>query len=126
MRRYFYLILITILILPPIFSYGAIKRKYILLKNCPLRTTSNKNSIIFVGKVDDLGNDRNVKVFFEYGENQQNLKFKTTNYTLKKPEIFCLKVTNLSPCTTYYYRAVAQNSAGTNYGEIKSIKTKCK
>jgi len=31
----------------------------------------------------------------------------------------------LSPCTTYYYRAVARNSAGTAYGEIKTFTTSC-
>lgn len=34
---------------------------------------------------------------------------------------FTSQLTNLSPDTTYYYRAFASNSLGTNYGELKSF-----
>jgi phosphodiesterase/alkaline phosphatase D-like protein len=36
---------------------------------------------------------------------------------------FVLTISNLVPSTTYYYRAVATNSAGTNYGAIESLTT---
>lgn len=95
------------------------------LSKCPQKTTSYLNSIVFVGKLNDLGNDKNVKVWFEYGFSSSSLRYKTFAYELKKPGLYCIKVNKLKPCTTYYYRAAAQNLAGTNYGEIKEIKTLC-
>lgn len=36
---------------------------------------------------------------------------------------FKSSLTNLTPLTTYYYRAYATNGQGTGYGEVKSFKT---
>lgn len=92
---------------------------------CPERTTAGYRFITFVGKVG-LGGDKEVKVWFEYGNSEKNLNRKTKILTLDKEGIFCLRENrNIRPCTLYYYRAAAQNSAGTNYGEIKSITTLC-
>lgn len=90
---------------------------------CPPKTTANYRSIIFVGKAG-LGGDKQVEVWFEYGTNKDRLN-KTRSLVLDKEGIFCLRVFRLKPCTTYYYRAAAKNSAGINYGEIKTIKTLC-
>ena len=38
---------------------------------------------------------------------------------------FSSSITGLTPNTTYYVRAYATNSAGTNYGEQKTFKTSC-
>jgi len=92
-------------------------------QNCPSKTTASYRFITFVGKTG-LGGDNSVDVWFEYGVNKDNLKA-TPKLTLRKDGIYCLRVTKLKPCTTYYYRAVAKNSAGINYGELKSIKTLC-
>lgn len=92
---------------------------------CPPKTTANYRSIIFVGK-SGLGGDKYVKVWFEYGEQKNILDRKTKALTLFNDGIFCVKVNNLKPCKTYYYRASAQNSAGVNYGETKAIKTLCR
>jgi len=92
-------------------------------QNCPGETTASYRFITFVGKAG-LGGDNSVDVWFEYGVNKDNLK-STQKLTLKQDGIYCLRVTKLKPCTTYYYRAVAKNSAGVNYGELKSIKTLC-
>lgn len=92
-------------------------------QNCPAKTTASYRFITFVGKAG-LGGDSSVDVWFEYGVNKDNLKA-TQKLTLKQDGIYCLRVTKLIPCTTYYYRAVAKNSAGVNYGELKSIKTLC-
>lgn len=98
----------------------------IRLQKCPQKTQPLHNAIIFVGKLDDLGNDRFVRVWFEFGTQKNRLDKKTPSIKLNKTGIFCLRVNNLKKCENYYYRAVAQNSKGISYGEIKNIKTKCK
>ena len=92
---------------------------------CPPKTTASYRSINFVGKVG-LGNDKKVNVWFEYGNSKDNLNYKTRILTLYQEGNFCIKESKkIKPCTTYYYRAGAKNSAGINYGEIKTIKTLC-
>lgn len=92
---------------------------------CPEKTTPGKNNIFFVGRLDGLGGDQFVKTWFEYGESKENLNQKTRELTLTQPGIFCFQVDNLVSCKTYFYRAAAQNQAGVNYGEMKSIQTLC-
>ena len=125
MKYVILLLVLTFLMLPIYLVDSVSKVRYIRLFKCPSKTIAYKNSIIFAGNLSNLGNDKLTKVYFEYGRSK-DLGIRTPIYTLKNPGIFCIKVINLTPCTTYYYRAVAQNSAGTNYGEIKEIKTKCK
>lgn len=91
---------------------------------CPPRTVAYNNSIVFVGKAG-TGGDKNVVVWFDYGLDYKKLNYKTKEIVLYSESFYCVKVNNLKPCTKYYYRAVAKNSAGVNYGEIKEIKTKC-
>jgi len=93
-------------------------------QTCPLKTTADENGIIFVGRITDLGGDDEVYVWFEFGENESNL-VRTKEEIRRETGIFCIKVENLKPCTLYFYRAGIRNKTGINYGEIKSIKTKC-
>jgi subtilisin-like proprotein convertase family protein len=65
-------------------------------------------------------------VYFEYGTTT-NLgtvsgSFNITN-NLNFAQIIGIDVTNLLPETLYYFRAVATNSVGTNYGNIRSFFT---
>lgn len=121
-------IILAILLLLTVISIDIVVAKSVvrtvLLKKCPSKTTSLSNLIIFVGKLDDLGNDKYVNVWFEFGN--KNLDKQTPMIKLKKPGIFCLRVNNLKKCENYHYRAVAKNIKGIAYGEIKKIKTKCK
>jgi len=98
---------------------------FVFAQSCPSKTTAENDAITFVGKVTSLGGDNEVFVWFEYGENISNLS-KTREEVKKEAGLFCIKVENLKPCTRYFYRAGVRNQAGTNYGEIKSIETKCK
>lgn len=111
---------ITLLLLIIFLFFGFVEAQ----ENCPSKTTAGYRYITFVGKAG-LGGDKKVEVWFEYGDKKDNLDRKTKILTLEKDGIFCIKVTRLKPCTIYYYRAGAKNTAGTNYGEIKSIKTLC-
>lgn len=94
------------------------------LNNCPPRTTAGYRYITFTGKAG-LGGDQKVEVWFEYGLDKSDLTNKTRTIFLDKEGIFCIRVIKLKPCQVYYYRAVAKNSAGINYGEVRSIKTLC-
>lgn len=91
---------------------------------CPKETTVGFNNIIFVGKAA-LGGDVAVHTWFEWGTSSNNLNQKTQIITLNKEDFFCVQVFGLSQCSVYYYRAAAKNTAGVNYGEIKSKQTLC-
>lgn len=91
---------------------------------CPSKTTAEYNEITFVGRILDLGQDDKVYVWFEYGTSTNNMK-QTEKISRRETGIYCQKITNLNPCTTYYYKAGIQNKHGTVYGEIKTIQTKC-
>lgn len=97
----------------------------VLLAQCPSNTTVSGNSVTFVGELTDMGGDTTTYVWFEYGTNINNLYYKTEEYARSSTGFYCITVSNLSPCTTYYYRAVARNQGGTAYGEIKSFTTSC-
>lgn len=65
--------------------------------------------------------------YFEYGTSRTSLNKTTSKVTLANTDgnqYIEQNVTNLSPSTTYYYRAVAYNSAGEGKGSISSFTTK--
>ncbi len=94
-----------------------------LAQTCPPKTEVRGTNAYFVGEVTDTGGDI-THAWFEYGTTLA-LGYKTVARIFTKPSLYCSYVFGLKPCTTYYYRAVAQNSAGTSYGEIKSFTTTC-
>jgi uncharacterized repeat protein (TIGR01451 family) len=93
-------------------------------QSCPSNTTVNGNNVTFVGELTDLGGDSYSTVWFEYGKDQ-NFNNKTSEYTLYSPNFYCINVSNLDYCSTYYYRAAARNSTGVSYGETKSFSVPC-
>lgn len=110
-------IIITLIILFSNFTFA---------QNCPEKTTVNgPNSITFVGGVVDLGGDTEAKVWFEYGTSSGNYTFQTEKLTVTKLGKYCITVSNLQPCTTYYYRAAIENTAGPSYGAELSKTTPC-
>jgi hypothetical protein len=82
-------------------------------------------SITFVGGVADLGGDTQAFVWFEYGTSSGNYTFKTEKKIVTQLGKYCITVTNLQPCTTYYYRAAMENRAGPSYGAELSKTTFC-
>ena len=97
-----------------------------LAENCPEKTTVNgPTSITFVGGVVDLGGDTEAKVWFEYGTSSGNYTFQTQKLTVTQPGKYCITVSNLTPCTTYYYRAAMENKSGPSYGAELSKTTPC-
>jgi len=70
-------------------------------------------------------NDDDTDVWFDWGRTY-SLGNRTTIYHRDEDDsgTFRHSFTRLSPNTTYYYRAVARNDNGTDYGVIKSFKTK--
>lgn len=91
-------------------------------QTCPSRTTVEGTTVTFVGELTDTGGDEVNFVWFEYGKTN-SLGQKTSEKTLTEPGVYCISVSGLSQNTTYFYRAVARNSAGTSFGEIKSFTT---
>jgi hypothetical protein len=95
-------------------------------QTCPETTTVNgPTSITFVGGVADLGGDTQAFVWFEYGTSPGNYAFKTEKKTVTQLGKFCITVSNLQPCTTYYYRAAMENKAGPSYGAELTKTTPC-
>jgi hypothetical protein len=99
---------------------------FAIAQTCPETTTVNgPNSITFVGGVADLGGDTQAFVWFEYGTSSGNYAFKTEKKTVTQLGKFCITVSNLQPCTTYYYRAAMENRAGPSYGAELTRTTPC-
>jgi hypothetical protein len=99
---------------------------FAIAQNCPETTTVNSpNSITFVGGVADLGGDTQAFVWFEYGTSSGNYAFKTEKKIVTQLGKFCTTVSNLQPCTTYYYRAAMENKAGPSYGAELTRTTPC-
>jgi hypothetical protein len=92
---------------------------------CPEKTMAEGKNIIFVGEVVDMGGDEKIFAFFDYGTSSGKYNKRTQELTLDKPQRYCIKVENLEPCTTYYYRAGMRNKAGESFGTEKEIKTEC-
>lgn len=78
------------------------------------------------GEVTDHGGDPLVVVWFEYGKTPA-LGFTTPQQEKYGSGEFSYTLTNLEPCTTYYYRAAAKHKYynDTTYGEIHSFITPC-
>jgi len=86
-------------------------------------TSTTLNATTLSGAVNPRG--LSTGVFFQYGTSQsfglnsasQSVGSGTSNTTISA------RLTGLLPATTYYYRAVAQNSGGTSYGDTQSFST---
>ena len=75
------------------------------------------------GKLTDLGNAQEVNVWFEWGTSSGVYNFSSPPETKTSVGIFSKTISDLIPNTKYYFRAVAQNEAGTTYGQEQSFVT---
>lgn len=86
-------------------------------------TTLSQTSVMLKGLV--TSNNSQTTAWFEYGQTQSlglTAGYQSISSYAGSQE-FSYTLTNLNPYTTYYYRAVAQNSYGTNYGSLQSFST---
>ena len=99
---------------------------FVLADGCPANTEVGETQATLVGEVTDDGGDPNLEVWLQYGKSAVlGYAFESVHSSQYGLGSFCAVVYNLEPCTTYHYRAVAKNSAGTSYGENKTFTTKC-
>lgn len=68
-------------------------------------------SAVIKGILWHMGGADSCDVYFEYGTNEQHLDMETEPQTLTSTSQFSATITDLSSCTMYYYRAVAENDA---------------
>ena len=74
------------------------------------------------GRVD--GNGRSTRAWFEYGTDRNDLDEETPDRTYGSGETnFDYRIDDLEEDTTYYFRAVAENSEGIDRGSIYSFRT---
>src|SRR3989344_1103993 len=79
-------------------------------------TNIQSTGAIFSGSVYDVGGYSTVNVWFQYGIDTSYTNATTImiqNYTGSLSQ----QIINLAPNQTFHYRAVAQNSYGTSYGQ---------
>lgn len=93
-------------------------------QGCPSNTQVGETQATLVGEITDDGGDPNLEVWFQYGKTT-SYGYETSHQSKYGLGLFCATVYNLEPCTTYNYRAVAKNSAGTSYGGNQSFTTTC-
>ncbi|MDD4994279.1 MAG: hypothetical protein PHR83_18820, partial [Paludibacter sp.] len=74
------------------------------------------------GKVTSTGGSDIISKGIYWGTNEDNLTGIISNIATSS-DSFAIKMTGLTPSTTYYVRAYATNSAGKGLGNIKSFKT---
>lgn len=90
---------------------------------CPLNTVVGDTFATLSGEVTDDGGDPDLEVWFQYG---RTLSYgnETHHRSQRGIGIFCETISDLTPNTTYHYRAVARNSVGTSFGEDKTFTTR--
>ncbi|HBK72131.1 MAG TPA: hypothetical protein DDZ39_10845, partial [Flavobacteriaceae bacterium] len=92
----------------------------------PSVTTHSANSITFNsarlnGFFDP--HSSHTSAWFEWGTSAAGLENSTTKTTGTSARQFNRTITGLSANTTYFFRAVAQNTHGTEEGQIRSFRT---
>ncbi len=85
-------------------------------------TNVDSDSATLRGRLLDNGNDDN-EVYFEWGTSTGNLSHTTSSDSLSSETTFSQSISGLASDRTYYFRACAQNSEGTDCGSIESFTT---
>jgi len=85
-------------------------------------TNINMEDAVLNGRVD--GNGISTRAWFEYGTSASNLNRTTSSNSYGSSSInYETRIYNLDEDTTYYFRAVAENSRGTVRGSILHFRT---
>lgn len=87
-------------------------------------TEIKSNSARLNGKV--IANGSSTKVTFQYGENQEYknvLNATPATVAGSSSENVTINISDLKPCTTYYYRIKTENCSGTTYSSGATFKT---
>lgn len=104
---------------------------FLNLRNIKAQTCtqlSSLNSATLKGQITNTGGDSDIKTWFNWRPQDSSSWNETPikNFIVNSvPFEFSYKLSGLSPCTTYEYKAVVQNSAGINEGNIVCFKTSC-
>ena len=85
-------------------------------------TNIDDNSATLRGNLTDDGNDSN-DVYFTWGTSSNNLNRTLTAGTKSSTGTFSKNLSGLNDNTTYYYKACADNSSGSDCGSTESFRT---
>lgn len=85
-------------------------------------TNVDENSATLRGKLTDDGNDEN-DVYFKWGTRSSNLNHTLDAGSRSSTGTFSKNLSGLDANETYYYRACADNSSGTDCGDVESFDT---
>ena len=69
------------------------------------------------------GEGKTASYYFQYGESEGLEDQSTTHTSGSGSEVVMETIEGLKPGTTYYYRAVAEDEDGVNYGIVRSLET---
>jgi hypothetical protein len=85
-------------------------------------TNVDENSATLRGKLTDTGNDTN-DIYFKWGTSSGNLNHTLNAGTKSSTGTFSKTLNGLDQDETYYYKACAENSNGSDCGSIESFDT---
>ncbi len=103
-------------------SYGYDKSFETLAVKASGETKEMEFAVILKGNLTDMGGDDECYVYFEYWE-EGGEKKQTPKKIMSDEGEFSEVISDLKENTTYYYRAVVENSQGISYGTNLSFKT---
>jgi len=103
-------------------SYGYDMTFETLAVKAKAETNGMEFAVILKGNLTDMGGDDTCYVYFEYWEDGGE-KQHTAKKVMSSEGEFSEVISGLKENTTYYYRAVVENSQGISYGTNLSFKT---
>jgi len=103
-------------------SYGYDMAFETLAVKAEAETKGMEFAVILKGNLTDMGGDEVCYVYFEYWEEGEE-KHQTPKKVMNSEGEFSEVISGLKENTTYYYRAVVENSQGISYGMNLSFKT---
>ena len=89
---------------------------------------NSTNSARLNGQITDNGGIPNITVWFNWKAQNSSSWNQTPSQNLQASSVpynFHYDLSNLQPCTTYEYKALASNSFGNSEGEIQCFRTAC-